>query len=413
MGRLREPLLLNGEIMNKYMIGILLSVASIGGSMYAMEVTEVVKEKRLNKEQFEILKGLICDDVTKEFIVEVTNQSPEDFENGMPDYMFEYLDGVALQWIVSHADLIIKIRDESGDQAKDVLREDFFSSDNTKNVANIMRAASHLAIQPLLDIFKSLFDNQYWSWRITTDLINLTFQFKDIQFCDYEKLLIGLAGCPKLIEIKLILDRRPNVDLNATDERGKTALGMAVREKHLEVVKLLVEAGADLNQRSDSCAPIFIAAYEYRKKSEIFDYLIKHGADKDARDRRGQTVLQWAIRQGLIEFAKELIDYGFDVNAQDTDGFVPLYFAANNGGEELVSLLIKKGARVNVSDNWDCTPLSHAVECATSKVVKLLLDAGACVTRNKNKLEKTLFDILGDRKRDEEKLKICELLQEF
>ncbi len=402
--------------MNKYLMGILMSVASVGGSMYAMEVTAVVKEKRLNKEQFDVLKKLICDEVVKGFVEEMEETFPRTFEDGMPDYMFKDLDGEALKWIVDHADTIIKIRDKGDYQAKDALSHDLdmlILSHDTKKVGCIIYAASYLAIQPVLDTMKHLFGNPT---RITADLMQLAFEFKDIKFCDYSQLLIGLAGANrsflKLDVIKLLLDPRLKVDLNASDELGHTALTNAIDKNHCDVVKLLIEAGADPSARGVyngklQSAPIFCAMYEHRLW--ILRYLLQNGADVDAQDTRGNTVLLWVIKDGKAELAEELIRKGFNVNATNNDGSTALMLAVGKGNEELVKKLLEKGAKVNAVDSRQISALFYAARHGTPGIVKLLLDAGANASQ-KDKWGKTALDVAKERK-DEHRDEIEKLFE--
>ena len=78
--------------------------------------------------------------------------------------------------------------------------------------------------------------------------------------------------------------------------------------------------------------------------------LIAEGADVNAKDNFGQTVLMWAACRGHIEIAKLLIESGADVNAKDSTGDTALIFAASEGHLETVKILIESGADVNAKN---------------------------------------------------------------
>ena len=188
-------------MMKKYVLSTLLSLVAVGSYLQAMEMTipvvePVVKEekRRLNKEEFTTLVSLLGEDSPKEFVEDSQERFPEQFNEGMPNDLFEDLDGAALQWIVAHADPIQK-----NDQSQYGLRYDIdkliltaaIEKREAVEVERIVYAASYLDIQPILDAFKGLFGNPS---RITPVLCKLAFKFKYIAFCDYSQLLISLLG---------------------------------------------------------------------------------------------------------------------------------------------------------------------------------------------------------------------------
>lgn len=94
--------------------------------------------------------------------------------------------------------------------------------------------------------------------------------------------IAGLAGTPDSIE--KLLNYSDNVDVNAETTHPATPLFLAARRGHLEIVKLLVEAGADLNYRGGPLkeTPIMIAAREGHE--EIVEYLGTHEVNLSTAD---------------------------------------------------------------------------------------------------------------------------------
>jgi len=201
-------------------------------------------------------------------------------------------------------------------------------------------------------------------------------------------------------------------DVNARSKQGRTPLVIAAAHSgNFEVVKFLVEHGANLSNRKSAAEEHAAAAPEAsglpasRKTAssvlaeaadandtETLRYLIEKGADVDARNEIGDTPLLLAASYGNVEIVKLLLTKGADVNAVDAPegmrvkngpltlgNFTPLLYAAAYGGYDTVKILLDAGANVNAQDVRGMTPLMLAI--ATDRpdvgVIRLLLKRGA------------------------------------
>ena len=101
---------------------------------------------------------------------------------------------------------------------------------------------------------------------------------------------------------------------------------LAAREGHLEVVRLLLEAGVDKDApNTDDRTALHIAAQEGHL--EVVRLLLEAGADKDAADTDGWSgwpALLIAAKKGHLEVVRLLLDAGADQDAVDTDGWTAL-----------------------------------------------------------------------------------------
>ena len=169
-------------------------------------------------------------------------------------------------------------------------------------------------------------------------------------------------------------------DVNLPDDSGDTPLDEAVCEKRLDVIEELLRAGADPNfvsarnrERGNVHSPLQRAAYN-PKLLAVFQ---KHGAG--AGEDFTSELLLGAVRRGNLAEVKRLVnEQGADVNATDADGQFPLLLAAAWGKLPVVKFLVGAGAKVDQSMRWTrrgpaITALDYAKQERQSKVVDYLL----------------------------------------
>ena len=163
------------------------------------------------------------------------------------------------------------------------------------------------------------------------------------------------------------------VDLR--DDRGATPLMHAAAIGSIEAVRLLLDAGADVNARNASGATALLWADGDHAKSWL---LIREGADVHATSKLRKTpLLALAGRPGNADLLRALLDRGVDPNMADAGGNTALMSAAETGDLEMVRLLVDKGADVNASSAFGFTALINAVTANWVDSATLLLGRGA------------------------------------
>jgi ankyrin repeat protein len=171
-------------------------------------------------------------------------------------------------------------------------------------------------------------------------------------------------------EVKRQLDAGANVN-SETFRMRRTALHEAAGFGHLEIVKLLLERGADPNIREESGTPP-LAFAAYGGYIEIMEILIAHGAKPGDR-----SVMELAAKGGRVESVTTLLDHGADINVKVTDEYTPLGTAVSHRRRELVNFLLAKGANVNARAIYGATPLFVAYWNNDPVIGRILLEHGA------------------------------------
>ncbi|MEA3276859.1 MAG: ankyrin repeat domain-containing protein [Pseudomonadota bacterium] len=135
-------------------------------------------------------------------------------------------------------------------------------------------------------------------------------------------------------------------NVNGENRQGQTPLHVALVNGKTQVAGVLVDNGA----ADDPQALLFGLVGEGVDDRDSLDFLIKRGADVDARNDAGASPLHLAVSEGHLLLAKRLIDQGADVNLPDGTGRTPLAMATSNDDRDIVTLLERFGARLEPPD---------------------------------------------------------------
>jgi ankyrin repeat protein len=157
---------------------------------------------------------------------------------------------------------------------------------------------------------------------------------------------LGLAAFKgDLARIKALLGK--GTDINGQDSAGRTALHLAVLNERVEVVRTLLEAGADVDitDQRFGFRPLHFSAR--KGNAGVCELLVRYGADLDAQSLRGKTALHLAVINGNLAVVTILLKYLARVDICDNNNKTPLQYAEAKGHTEIVSLI-----REHVSDTW-------------------------------------------------------------
>ena len=143
---------------------------------------------------------------------------------------------------------------------------------------------------------------------------------------------------------------KQKVDVDAAQGDGTTALHWAAFRDDLEMVKLLLSAGANVKAgtREGAITPLFMACTN--GNAGIIGAMLKAGADANAVNANGTTALMTAAASGSVDAVKVLLDSGADVKVKErVHGQTALMFAAALNRDEVVRVLMAHGAEPNVT----------------------------------------------------------------
>ncbi|ALP53994.1 hypothetical protein Tel_13105 [Candidatus Tenderia electrophaga] len=181
-------------------------------------------------------------------------------------------------------------------------------------------------------------------------------------------------------------------DLMEAAARSDSALHAAVRQRHQDIVRFLLEHGAQVglaNRHGET--PLLVAAAG--GDVQVARLLLEHGADPNAREqdnRRNRmamakqsmgkdSALIVAVEKGHEEVARALIEAGAEVDYRGFMGKTPLYVAVENGRRHLVELLLAHGADVSIESLAGLSPLMEAAKTGNHRIVADLLQHNANV----------------------------------
>lgn len=199
-------------------------------------------------------------------------------------------------------------------------------------------------------------------------------------------------------------------DPTISTNQGSTPLFDACFSNNLNIIKSIVEHGADVNQPNIyDVTPLHLAA-GYCEPA-VVDYLLAQGAMLKAESRQGENALIWAVIRQNFDVADRLFELGLNINDPNAegrtimhrmwnmtpealdyaiaheadihfkalDGNQPIHAAAWTGRADIVQKLLEAGADPNALSGDGRTPLLNAASSDSLAVVELLLNFGADV----------------------------------
>lgn len=198
--------------------------------------------------------------------------------------------------------------------------------------------------------------------------------------------------------VKALVDA--GADGSAVNNYGSTPFTESAVVGNVEILRLLLEAGADPNSANPE-GQTALMVLARTDNTDAAEFLLDHGADPNAREKwKDQTALMWASARSRPRMVKLLTSQGANLDARSrvldwkrqttvfprakylpAGGFTPLLFAAREGCLECVKTLVEAGADINLTDPDEITPLHMAILNAHFDIARFLLESGANVNK--------------------------------
>lgn len=205
------------------------------------------------------------------------------------------------------------------------------------------------------------------------------------QYINAATVLVWAADNGHLDIAKLLIAK--GVDVNARDDdgRGNSALICAVWRADVPMLRLLLKHGADANVGNSNWTPLMTAAWTMgssRREGKkdfltIIKLLLANGAKVNTRDRVGQTALSLAAAVGNVATLKVLLRAGAYIHTRDKRGNGALIGAIQHHNTDTIEFLLEQGINVNARNKEGTTVLAYAKECEADEIVQLLVKHGA------------------------------------
>lgn len=158
----------------------------------------------------------------------------------------------------------------------------------------------------------------------------------DVHGSNLERSPMIAAAFGRWVEpVRLLLDA--GADPNARSKHGAVSLYPAIRNQAFEVIKLLVERGARIDEGDGALATAQVDSTDHSADREFFDQLINLGAQVDARTPDGWTALMSAARCGHEGNVRYFLARGADANLTDKEGRTALALAQAARQQQLAS----------------------------------------------------------------------------
>ncbi|MDP2204769.1 MAG: ankyrin repeat domain-containing protein [Alphaproteobacteria bacterium] len=155
---------------------------------------------------------------------------------------------------------------------------------------------------------------------------------------------------------------RIGANINQTDKQGQTPLFEAAAQGHQNMLELLTARGAKIDHRDQQGRSIADWAIEKGADAIFLDILASYGAPFEPALKTRRTPLHRAAEQGRADLIETLVLQGLDLNARDSDGKTPLHLATAHDHLDAMRKLVSLGANPVQRDNDIVTPLHIAAE---------------------------------------------------
>ncbi|KAI6655803.1 Protein fem-1-like protein C-like [Oopsacas minuta] len=152
----------------------------------------------------------------------------------------------------------------------------------------------------------------------------------------------------EVLDLEYTMTVKP--DFTGYEIRGATALWCAALGGNVNIVREILEAGANINQSNSTSSTLLLAAYHHNRE-EVIMCLLNRGADISIADQLGQSPFMMPVLVDDEDALRLLVTYGkADLSQTTAAGIDLLHIAIERESKEIFNLLIHLGAKII----WPC-----------------------------------------------------------
>jgi ankyrin repeat protein len=201
--------------------------------------------------------------------------------------------------------------------------------------------------------------------------------------------LFGATAANDAVTVKMLLEERKASVLDVQHETGHSALHVATMGSKVDVIKVLLQHGAEpflenyTQETAYDMAWSTVLCFEDTPNAEKFcvsevKRLYPSAAALEER-RTFSRIHQIVCKLCPLDLESELKKSKHTIDEKDTDGRTALHWAAGRGDDQAVNLLLQYGASTNAPDRIGQGPLRSSLKASGPECLKLLIQSGADV----------------------------------
>jgi ankyrin repeat protein len=180
--------------------------------------------------------------------------------------------------------------------------------------------------------------------------------------------------------IRFLIEK--GADVNTRDAQGASPLDDAVWRGYLDETAILLANGARLNEADMKTGATPINEAAYRDETQLIRYLLQFGPNLELRDKRGYTPLENAVRMGKSDSALLLLEAEAKQHKEPPFFEKAMSAAIQKDEAVVVAALLRHGALANGTLASGAMPLDAAASAGAVEVVGVLLSGGADPNRS-------------------------------
>lgn len=173
---------------------------------------------------------------------------------------------------------------------------------------------------------------------------------------------------------------RLGININTPNKKGETPLWTAITSKKYDLVRLLLDNNANINEGYNGHTPLTYACK--KNDTNLLNLLLQYPQlNVNSTNALGKTPLYIACLHGNFDIVKILLLHNANINYHNKTGESALWAACKYGYSNIVDLLIQNNVDVNNTNSNGDSPLWAAMTSKNISIVKLLLQNNADVNQ--------------------------------